>query len=247
MKKISIIALSTIVAIACSKENIEQVNTEFSHQLAQFAIAASNYNLTPQSEAIADDMTTADLEFSVIHTSNYGETVAIKAGGVVPNESSVTLNGLTLTPYSNRSYLNHDMPINWFNGTVTLSDPSSNVLASIHAPKIIQANFLGSKILDASVPQELTWVYDDSNPTGQVAVYIRYYDSEIGQTPPFTSKLYIVNDKDEAFDLTSNLPAGTVKINVSLTRGNAVNFVNGSTEEVFFNVRSSDHHEYILQ
>ena len=47
MKKISIIALSTIVAIACSKENIEQVNTEFSHQLAQLAIAASNYNLTP--------------------------------------------------------------------------------------------------------------------------------------------------------------------------------------------------------
>ena len=60
------------------------------------------------------------------------------------------------------------MPLNWFNGTVTLSDPSSNVLASIHAPKIIQANFLGSKILDASVPQELTWVYDDSK-TGQVA------------------------------------------------------------------------------
>ena len=49
------------------EENIEQVNTEFSHQLAQLAIAASNYNLTPQSEAIADDMTTADLEFSVIH------------------------------------------------------------------------------------------------------------------------------------------------------------------------------------
>lgn len=245
--KIIVLASAAVVAVACSEDVIEDVNTEFSQQLAQLAVAASDYNLSPESEAIAYDMTEADLEFCVIHTSNYGETVAIKAGGVVPNESSVSINGTTLTPYSNRSYLNNDMPITWFDGSVILSDPSSNTLASIHAPKIIQADFLGSKILDVSEPQILTWDYDDTNPTGQVAVFIRYYDSSSGINPPMSSKLFIVSDIDEAFDITTNLPLGTERINVNLTRGNAVNFVNGTSEKVFFNVRSSDHHEYIVE
>jgi hypothetical protein len=247
MKNISILTGLALLSLACSKETIENVNNDFSQQLNKLAIAASNYQLSPQSQAIADDMTEADLEFCVIHTSNYGETVAIKAGGVVPNESSVKINGLSLTPYSNRSYLNNDMPITWYNGTVTLTDPSSNILASIHAPKVIQASFLGSKVLDVSKPQIMTWQYDDTNPSGQVAVYIRYYKTEVGNTPPFTSKLYIVNDIEEEFDILTDLPDEVKKLNISITRGNAVNFTNGSTEKVFFNVRSTDHHEYILQ
>lgn len=247
MKNFLIVASIAIFSLSCAKETIENAQTEFNQQLSKLAIAASNYQLTPQSQAIADDMTEAQLEFCVIHSSNYGETVAIKAGGVVPNESSVKINGLSLSPYANRSYLNNDMPISWFDGTVNLSDPNSNILASLHAPKIIQVSFLGSKILDSSKPQIINWQFDDSNPTGQVAIFIRYYSSDVGQSPPFYSKLFIVNDIDEKFDILQNLPEGAKKLNISITRGNAVNFVNGSSEKVFFNVRSTDHHEYILK
>lgn len=245
MKFTRLALLSAVVLSLFSCENtVEESTNGISLQLAQLAKKASNYPLNEASEAIVDDMLTADLEFAVIHTSNYGNTVDVVAGGVVPNEASISINRVNLTPYAGRSYLSGDIPLNWFDGEVSMKDPSMNELATIRAPKVIQAPFLGARVLDVSQSHFFTWESDDTNLTEMVAIHVTYYDEVGASRSILSSDLFLVDDDSEAWDITTDLPAGAVAASYVLTRGNAVNFSNGSTEKVLFNVRSSDHHYY---
>ncbi len=238
-----------LVLASCTKEASVPNNNNVSNPMMSLVALSSGYHLTTTSAAIASDMQDAEYEFTVIHTSNFGETVDVIAGGVIPSGPTVYVNNIQMNPFSGDSYLLNDVPISLFDNTVTLKDNSNDTLMSLQVPKIIQARKLGDdNSLDLQISEHptLTWEMDDSNPTGQVAIYIKYYEDANLNSAPIDTKLFIVDDLDEAFDITTDFVSGAVAINLQLVRGNAKNFSYSTSDYILFNVRSSDHHFYIM-
>lgn len=248
-KILSIIAIFISLS-SCTKKEVEDSNQSTFNPLASLSMMASGYDLTPASQDIADDMLVAERELAIIHTSNFGETVDVIAGGTVSGGPTLYINNLEINPYTGQSYLVNDVPISFFNQTVDLKDASQNTILSLQVPKIIQAEKLGSPnsiIIDINDETILKWTHDDTNPTGQVAIKIDYYENTSLNGAPLDSKLFIVDDNAEEFDLSTDFITASKAIKVNLVRGNAKNFSDANGSKVFFNARSTDHHYYIIE
>jgi hypothetical protein len=185
-------------------------------------------------------------EFSLIFTSNFGETVGVKGGGIVKNSNFVEINSQKFYPFSGQSYLFNLLDSSLFGNVVCFKPSNSLTQKCLRAPQPIQAKplaYANNDGLDASKPQLIRWKRDTLNPAGQIFIQRTYYTDATSTKAITHIRMNLVNDSDEAFDILSQLPSGSKAIQVKLTRMNGMP-VNLGSQTVFLNYRSHDSHFY---
>jgi hypothetical protein len=202
--------------------------------------------LTDVSAGIIQACQSSTQDFSLIYTSNFGEYLGAQGGGILGYTNYVEINNQRYFPYAGQSYL-FDLPdSSIFGNTVCFQASNSLTQTCLRAPQPIQAeplSYVDYYGLDPSKPHYMRWKRDTLNPAGQIFIELTYYDdATLAKTRTHLRK-YVVNDRDEAFDILSQLPQGSKAIRVSLTRVNGTSITVGS-QQVFLNYKSMDIHFY---
>jgi hypothetical protein len=195
---------------------------------------------------LIDACQSATDEFTLIYTSNQGNLMDILGGGTFPNANFVNINNEAYYPFNEQSYLFNYPKTEVFGNEVCIHSSGALNAICLRAPQPILAkplNTVNNPVLDASQPQFIRWVRDTLNPVGQIFIQLTFYPDASLSKPSTHIKMYLVNDRDEAFDILSQCPPGSKAIRVSLTRVNGMSISVGS-RKVFLNYRSDDIHFY---
>lgn len=255
MNRFLLFAALSFSLVSCSKEDRENKS---SSGFEDIVLKASTYTLNSEGLAILDEMQEASRNFAVLQTANYGEFVNIKVNGTYVTHGGISINSNTYLPnLGSSSYLIYDSSpptsmVSYFGNNIVIKDNSTSETCEFYSPAAIAGKILtqGQNMeLDANQPNILSWNKDDNNPTGKVAIYYKLYTGDMANsnTGPYLQD-YVLLDDNGSYDISNLLDSKTGSIMFILVRGNGRNLTssNISSDVVFFNVRSEDHHYYLV-
>jgi len=247
MKKIAILLLISFFVFSCNKEN--KIIKSPGGLIGPFYAALSGLNLTPYSQDIYDNIFDADRAFDILITHNQGQYVSFLVMGSLNENSSISLNNQLFSP-------NLD-PISYFYagdgepyyGTTTnlIYRENSDTLSSLsfYSPEPIVADKISNDgMIERTATSTLTWNDDPNNQAGQVVLVITSYSDEFETS---IDEQILVIDDIGYYDVSDSYQNTNVKaIKMILIRGNGQNVTMSDGGEIFMNVRSQDHHFYMI-
>jgi hypothetical protein len=253
-------AVITAALIACTKSEKKSDNTDNLYEVSGIKFEAIDIN-TPLFAAVEADIKSSASVLGLNENPNYGainssDASTVDLGGSTQVGARISINNEVYSASSNGGWSQSSISLKSHFGKIlaikTLTNSGTNSY-SLYSPAVIKVAKLGATINSLEIPRTgnlLNWNKDASNPFGAIVIsYKCFTDDKIGERfSPIASGNLIVKD-DGSYSIDDIIKDSKIKrIYLKFSRGcgSKVYFA-GSENGVFFNVKSIDHHEYLVK
>jgi hypothetical protein len=255
------LTVGAITLVACNKDkDLNSVNNE---QDTFVPLLKRSYDLegslNTEATRVAFQLRNADYNLAINATSNYGTypanlQSAVIFGGFTQQELNLSINNYTYNAADNggwfrpgaefSTFYDKDLTIKMWN------DNGPSIETVTHFPKLISFKKLGvaNDLNINRIGNNLVWEKDIANTTGKVVLSYKCYSNEtLGEIVGQLSTGVIVLDDNGSYNIDHLLSNKEIKrVELELGRGNGTSFDDSEKGNTFFNIKSSDFHEYIV-
>lgn len=253
----TITAVSLLGFYSCQKINDNK--NEIAKYIPLAGKTITFFNLNDEAKRVAEELEEAVYNLTVNASASFGKYPqdldrVVIFGGYTPNNLQLQVNDYTYSASENGGWYRPGEEFKTFFDN-TLSVQISNGVSSnqftFHAPKLIAFKKLGqgNSLEIGKEGNLLEWNTDPNNTTGQVVLSVKCYDNEeLGEHKGLIySDIFVIDDKG-SYDISHITSQNGIKrIEIELGRGNGGSFVDEVNGNTFFNVKSSDYHEYLIR
>jgi hypothetical protein len=246
---------------ACKKQTSNKNNTLHGTIVN---VANQQYKLQGTTNAemtrLATDINATASTLSITKNLNNGavdiadQLGATNFGGITPPSVSIKVNGAPYRQAAAGGWYQENQLFKTYYGKqiqlTTINEGAENNY-TFYSPKEMQATKLGvgNSVSIARVGNTLRWTPDAQNLSGKIVIsYKTFTDDFLGDRLNPYSGENIITDDDGAFEIDDLLADPKVKrIYIKIGRGNGISVkFPGHTNPTFFNIKSIDHHEYLV-
>jgi len=251
MKYFIIFLLASITLIGCVKETdfLSENDKNTSNLKTSRDIPG---NLSEEAKNLFSLYQKKDYHVGLISTNNFGQFMGSKSSGRTSNDFSFIIEGKKMIPDNNNSIEKVNNSFNEYFGkkvNFQIEDSNSKKEYELYIPNSIQANQLskGQSSYIGRTGNTLSWEADKNNKSG---ILIRYQlrDKDVAsEGSKIISNGYEWLEDIGKYNIDHLLKDPSVNaITFTISRANAINFVNRESKNVLVSFKANDHHYYII-